>query len=312
MSAAPAISVVIPTLGDAAALERVLDGYERQSLPADRFELLLAVDAAAADPGAAEQLLAGRPYPARTVRAVRPGASANRNAGWQAAGAPLVLFTDDDTLPTERLLSEHLSWHQRNPEPGVSVLGLVRWAPELRVSAFMKWLDRGVQFDYPFIEGTEAGWGRYFSANVSSKRELLDRVGGFDEVRFPYGYEDLEFGLRADREGMRLLFNRAAVVDHLRPMTLAMWRKRVARIAVAERRFVARHPQVPAYFHDMFTAAAAGRRIGPWGSRLAWVVPHRLPIVGPVVWDAADAYWRQQLAGPFLAAWDDDEREGPP
>ena len=47
-----------------------------------------------------------------------------------------------------------------------AVLGHVRWAREVRVTPFMHWLDHGVQFDYPAIDGTEAGWGRFYGANV--------------------------------------------------------------------------------------------------------------------------------------------------
>ena len=79
------------------------------------------------------------------------------------------------------------------------MLGHVRWAREVRVTPFMHWLEHGVQFDYPAIDGIEAGWGRFYGANVSAKRELVERVGGFDEVRLPYGYEDLDFGYRARR-----------------------------------------------------------------------------------------------------------------
>ena len=37
----------------------------------------------------------------------------------------------------------------------------------------MEWLDDGVQFDYGRIEGTEAGWWHFYTANVSVKRVLL-------------------------------------------------------------------------------------------------------------------------------------------
>ena len=72
---------------------------------------------------------------------------------------------------------------------------------------------------------------------------------------------------------------------------------------MSERQFTALHPELPPYFHAMFTAAAARPPVGPWGARAAHVVPRRLPVVGGRVWSAADTHWRQQLAGPFLAAW---------
>ena len=184
------------------------------------------------------------------------------------------------------MVAEHLAWHAAHPADEVAVLGLVRWAPELRVTPFMRWLDRGVQFDYPPIAGVEAGWGRFYSANVSLKRDwFLGLDGGFDEVDFPFGYEDLDLGLRARRAGLRLLLNRAAVADHLRPYDLEIWQRRMRRIAVAERRFVAVHPELEPWFNRMLRVRAAQPPAGGRGRRLAGSVPPATPWLGPRVWD---------------------------
>jgi GT2 family glycosyltransferase len=45
------------------------------------------------------------------------------------------------------------------------------------------------------------------------RAEVFDRIGPFDEEFF-FGYEELEFCLRAGRAGMRSLVNPAAVADH--------------------------------------------------------------------------------------------------
>ena len=50
-----------------------------------------------------------------------------------------------------RRSGEHLSWHARYPQREVGVLGLVRWADELRVTPFMRWLERGVHFDFEWL-----------------------------------------------------------------------------------------------------------------------------------------------------------------
>jgi GT2 family glycosyltransferase len=263
--------------------------------------LILALDAAA-DRVAEEALLAVEG--AHVVRGARPGASANRNAGLDAARAPLVLFCDDDTIPVPAMLGEHLAWHRNHPQAEVAVLGLVRWAPELRVTPFMRWLDRGIQFDYPFIDGIEAGWGRLFSANVSLKRTFVgDTLGGFDAENFPFGYEDLDLGLRASEHGLRLLFNRAAVADHLREMTVGMWQRRIRRIAASERRFVAVHPGHDPWFKRIFESVAALPPARGRGRSLTGVVPPGLPWLGPKVWESADLYFKQLLAPGFLDGW---------
>ncbi len=299
------LTVVIPTLGDRPSLGRVVEGFERQSGATD-FEVIVALDAAAPGDGALDAWTGPSALDVRHTRGDRPGASAARNAGWRAATAPLVLFVDDDTIPSPELVAEHLAWHRDEPDETVGVLGHVRWAPELRLTPFMRWLDQGFQFDYPNIEGTEAGFGRLYTANASLKRGLLERLGGFDEVRFPFNYEDIDLGRRADELGFRLLYNPNALVDHLREPTLEEWCGRMPGYARAERRFVELYPELEPYFKRMFEDAlefppAVGR-----GLSLARFVPESVPWLGWRVWASVDRYYKQTLAPHFLAAWDSD------
>src|SRR3954449_8338029 len=212
----PDLTVIISTLGNYATLERVLEGYSKQTAPTGSFEVLVVTDAADPEPHTVDRATEGRPFPVRRITGPVPGLSANRNAGLRAAETPLVCFTDNDTIPVPRLVAEHLDWHQRHPDEEVGVLGCVRWAPELEVTTFMRWLDTGIQFDFANINGVDAGWGRFAGANVSLKRSFAERVGDFDQERFPYGYEDTDWAYRASKLGLRLLYNRRAIVDHLR------------------------------------------------------------------------------------------------
>jgi GT2 family glycosyltransferase len=286
------LTIVIPTRGRSQTLGEVLAALERQRPALTDVEVLVVADALA-PPGR-------RPI----LRAHRPGASAARNAGWRAARSPLILFLDDDIVPTPRLVAEHLAWHERHPSPEIGVLGAVRWSPRVRVSPFMRWLEQGVQFDYGAISGVEAGWQRFYSCNVSLKRAALERSGGFDEDEFPFGYEDLELARRLARDGFRLLYNRRAVGEHLKTESLESWRRNLQRIAVAERRFIARYPGEHAYFYERFRSAADARRARGRAARLARHVPPAVPLIGPVVWRSYDMVCRQRLAPEFLAAWE--------
>lgn len=300
----PRLTIVLSTIGMYPELRRVLDGYDRQDAEPGSFEVLVVTDMAEPDPAAVEAAIGERSFPVRRITGRRPGLSANRNTGRLAARSPLVMFTDNDTIPVPGLVSEHLAWHERHPEDEVAVVGLVRWAPELQITTFMRWLDAGIQFDYPNVQGIEAGWGRFYGANSSVKAAFAERVGDFDEQRLPYGYEDTDWACRADELGFRVLLNRAAVVDHLRPMTLEFWKKRARRLGVAERQFVHMHPDVPPFFWNLFTEAVAQR---PASTRGVWLAPYvspSVPLLGPRVWTSVDLHYRQQLAPHFLEAWE--------
>ena len=300
------LSVVIPTFNRADALPRTLAALARQTLEPYRYEVVIVEDAKneapLPDPPSTLHI--------RTLRADRPGASDARNAGWRAAAHPVVLFLGDDIVPAPDLLARHLAHHEENPRDDVGVLGHVAWARGLKRTAFMVWLDHGIQFNYPSIRGTEAGPGHFYTANISVKRAALERVGGFDSETFPFGYEDIDLGVRLFEDGFRLIYDAGARAEHLHEPDMERWKARMRTQAAAERAWIRRYPAEQPYFHARFSAALRlGPRRGRLGRALLPYVPRSAPFIGERVWENADVYFRQQLGRPFLAAWEDQERE---
>lgn len=299
----PALSIVIPTLVRTGSIRAVLGQLTRQDHPLDEVEVLVALDAQAPRSWSISETDVGG-LTVSILRAKRDGASAARNTGWRAASSPLVLFLDDDIVPVPSLVSEHVNWHQRHPEPEIGVLGLVKWSPQVRVTPFMRWLEMGIQFDYGRIGGTAVGWQQFYSCNVSVKREMLEWADGFDEQRFPYGYEDLELARRLSERGFELLFNPAALGEHLKTETLEGWRRNLRRIARAERRFTQLYPEERPYFHELFQSAASAPPARGRAAKLARYLNPSVPWLGPRVWRSYDMVCRQQLAPEFLREWD--------
>ena len=304
----PELSIVIPTFRRREELRRTLEALEAQSVAAGRFEVIAVDDPAKDDSSAVAAVLdaEARPFTVRQLHVSRSrNGSESRNIGWRAAEAPLVLFLGDDILGDPALLAEHLEWHRRHPDPEIGVLGGVRWADELPRTAFMVWLERGIQFDYDRLEGEEAGWGMFYTANVSIKRAMLETVGGFDEERVPFRYEDTDLGFRLEEAGFRLLYNSGAGSQHLHYPTIEEWKARMAETAAAERRFVSLHPELEPYFERLLRDAAAQPARAARLARAALPTPlGSAPVLGPRLWWRADLYFRQQLAPEFLAAWD--------
>ena len=111
------------------------------------------------------------------------------------------------------------------------------------------------------------------------------------------------------KSGFRLLYNRLASAEHVHAMDLEFWKRRVERIAVSERRFVALHPEFPPYFRDLFAAAASESPVAEHFERLGRFIPGRVPFLGAYVWSRLDLFYRQQLARPFLEAWAEAEAQ---
>src|SRR4051812_19853042 len=95
----PAASVVVATHNRAELLARLTDALRAQS-DVDAFEVIVVDDGSAdATPDVLRRI--ERSWPAlRTIRLdENRGPATARNAGWRAATAPIVAFTDDDCVP---------------------------------------------------------------------------------------------------------------------------------------------------------------------------------------------------------------------
>jgi GT2 family glycosyltransferase len=133
---------------------------------------------------------------------------------------------------------------------------------------------------------------------------MLERVGGFDEERFPFGYEDLDVARRMSEHGFHLMYNPAAAGEHLKTETIDSWRQKLERIAIAERRFVALYPEERPYFYERFRAAADQPHARGRSARLARYIPRGFPWLGRFVWRSFDLVCEQELAPDFLASWE--------
>jgi GT2 family glycosyltransferase len=197
------VSVVVPTWERPERLAAALDALQAQTLEPGQFEVVVA------DDGASErtpEMLAARRDGRLGVRSVRlpgRGPAAARNAGWRAARAPLVAFTDDDCEPHPRWLEALLEAHRRNP--AAIVQGVTRPIPreaELLRRPFTR--TRRIEGPSPW----------FATCNIAYPRDLLERLGGFDEL-FPEALgEDTDLGWRALEHGTSVEFAPGAVVHH--------------------------------------------------------------------------------------------------
>jgi glycosyltransferase involved in cell wall biosynthesis len=218
------ISVIIPTYNRRETLLRCLRQYERQTFPLDRFEVIV-VDDGSTD-GTWEMLVELRGklrYRLSCFWKENAGPGTSRNLGIRNATGEVLLIIGDDILPDDALLSEHHAWHtDLHPEDERGVLGFVTWDSDPPPSPFMIWLERGYQNAYHLIRhGEEVPWRFTYTGNISVKRAFLETACElFDERMPPYGFEDIEWGFRLHKKGLRLFHNRDAIGYHRHRLTL--------------------------------------------------------------------------------------------
>lgn len=174
----PDLSVVIPTCGRPELLARCLAALERQTLPRERFEVIVVEDR------------------------LREGPAAARNRGWRRARAPIVAFTDDDTEPDADWLRHGLAAFGVGVD---AVAGRVRMPIPERPTDYER--------DAQGLERAE-----FVTANCIVRRAMLERVGGFDERFRLAWREDSDLHFRLLRAGARIVREpRALVVHPVRP-----------------------------------------------------------------------------------------------
>jgi GT2 family glycosyltransferase/2-polyprenyl-3-methyl-5-hydroxy-6-metoxy-1,4-benzoquinol methylase len=292
------LTVAIPTRGRSEILGRTLAGLAEQTVSG--FETIVVLDG---DGDAPTTRLDG----VRLLHQPHSGPGAARNLAVGESARPLVLFLGDDMVPAADLVERHLERHAREPEREVAVLGRVRRHPQVPRSRLSRWLEwSGAQFDYRQLDreaGEEAGFGRFYSCNVSLKRELFTAVGGFDPD-FQFDYEDLDLAWRLHQQGMVLRYEPRAVTRHLHRHDWESVQRRYESRARAERLMMRKHEWFRPWFQERISAQAGL----PPASRL-WpaavdLVPPRLAPVRARVETRAERWYQQALADRFLAAWE--------
>lgn len=188
----PLVSVVLPTCRRPALLQRCLNALMAQCFAFGRYEIVVVDDGPDAATRELVQALAAQDAFGR-LRYLRPahgrGPAVARNAGWRAARAPLVAFTDDDTVPDAYWLAE--GWRAMRANPAwVAASGAVQVPPA-------KARGRRPTDHELMTQALERC--EFVTANAFVRRDALEALGGFDE-RFTRPWRedsDLQFRLLA-------------------------------------------------------------------------------------------------------------------
>ena len=203
-------SVIIPTRNRCGALERTLRALWEQTVGLRRFEVIV-VDNVSTDetPLAVERLRAQSPVPLKYCRMDEDrGPAGARNQGTRLADGSHLLFLDSDVQLDPRWIATATEYLQRNPGVGIVAGKLLYAARPARINMFGGELSRiGLAWDADEGEPSatvdclkERLWAP--SSAVMIRRRVLQDVGLFDDT-FYFGFEDSDFGWRANLAGYR-------------------------------------------------------------------------------------------------------------
>lgn len=189
-------TLMVPTMNRPEMLSRCLDSLLAQDLAGEPVEFLVTDDST----DCRTRELISRKYPSvRYNEGPRRGLAANRNSGIQAAKGLWILITDDDCIAS--------------PHWAKAFIQATRDFPRDRLFEGRTTPDRPRQRLDEEAPINESG-GSFWGCNLALHKETVLALGGFNESFTRYGYEDIDFQVRAIRAGKKTVFVENALIIH--------------------------------------------------------------------------------------------------
>jgi cellulose synthase/poly-beta-1,6-N-acetylglucosamine synthase-like glycosyltransferase len=210
-SAKPEVSIIIPTFNGALRIGNCLNALLRQA-PGRSVEIIVVND------GSTDKtaVVVGQYSGVRLISQVNSGPAAARNRGALEARGMIILFTDDDCVPTADWLDAMLAPFD-DPEV-VGAKGVYRTHQKSLVARF-------VQIEYEDRYRLMADLDRIDFIDTYSaafRRDRFLEMTGYDTSFLVACAEDIELSYRMSARGWKMKFAPAAIVYHTHPDTL--WR----------------------------------------------------------------------------------------
>jgi GT2 family glycosyltransferase len=253
---------------------------ERQTLPAERFDVVIVDNASPDDtPAHVAALVAASPLRIRSLVERKRGPAATRNTGWRSSTARVIAFIDDDCVP----------------EPGWLAAGLAAISADDRIGVLQGHTDKpadAVLGDWTLWRHVSGPTPYFEGLNIFYRRAALEQTRGFDEEIGNYG-EDAALGWAVLEAGWQRAYAADAIAFHDVEERGVRYHLRTGLLERNLARIAKRHPQFrreafwqPWAFrreNAAFTLAVAGLVLATWRRpAVLLVLPYlRLRLPGP-------------------------------
>lgn len=295
-----ALSVVVAVRGRSEAFRRMLASLAAQTLPPDRWELVVVDDGSSpADAAAIAREIETVKAPHRLVSQSHGGPAKARNTGVRAARGGIVHFLNSDVIVPPGHLERHLRAHEADPDPMAAFHGETRWHPDVLRGAHMRLLELTTfRYDWP-LHDWEKPLVLFCTSSLSAKRALL-LEHPFDESFPEPSFEDTELAVRLVKlPGFRIALLEGEPVLHWHYHSPRALLRRSAMNGRNAARMIAKVPE----FHH--------RLVGAWSA----IPPRRrlLRAAAMAVRGRGTAFWREvELAVYLRSYWKSARLESAP
>lgn len=226
------ISIIVPTFNGAARIGQTLDALRDQSKQ-HTAEILVVNDGSTDNTAEVVRRYSG----VRLINQANAGPAAARNRGAAEALGAIILFTDDDCVPTPEWLPAMLAPFA-DPEV-VGAKGIYRTLQKSIVARFVQieYEDKyRMMSSFEYIDFVD-------TYSAAFRRERFLEMTGYD-TSFPVACaEDIELSYRMSGRGWKMKFVPNAIVYHTHPDTLTKYLKKKYKFAFWRLLAVRKNPQ---------------------------------------------------------------------
>jgi GT2 family glycosyltransferase len=202
-------SVIIPSYNRPERLAACVEAFTRLDYRRDNWELIIVNDGGERTFACVSQQ-ATRMLPLRLVECPHSGPAAARNAGAALAQGDYLAFTDDDCLVESDWLRQFASQLASAPSDGLVGQTVNLFPDNIPAATWQFYMD----FLREHFRDEQGNSLLAMTNNVAYRRDVFERLGGFDET-FPFAAgEDMEFGFRLVGNRYHLMYCPGARVWH--------------------------------------------------------------------------------------------------
>lgn len=225
-------SVIIPVFNQKKSIRIVLESLKYQTISKDEYEIIV-VDDCSNENIEEEVTRYSNDHDIKYIRHLQnKGVSAVRNTGACKAKNDVLIFSDGDRVLSKNFVSEHIKCHLNNNSIVVGEIvelfaDISHVEPDVFIHELFTNKYRRLMRYYNYTEcvfnifndagETESNlpWIAFVAGNSSIRKIKYDELNGYDEKFTAWGMENLEFGYRALRNGLKYIFAKKAVSIHI-------------------------------------------------------------------------------------------------